>query len=391
MEALYKTHQYLLEHLNLPLRRRLMDEIHWDDRLICVKGSRGVGKTSFLLQYAKEKYTPDDRQCLYINLNNFYFTVKTIRDFANEFRMRGGKVLLIDQIFKYPNWADELAFCYDNYPDLKIIFSASSVLDPDDEAYHLKGKVSIYNIRGFSYREFIELQTGCELTPYSLKDILEHHTEISRQVTASVKPLAFLDDYFHHGFYPFYLENRNFSENLLKTMNMMLEIDVLSINQIEQSYLPKIRKLLYLLSLSASGSPNISQLSVDVETSRATIMNYIKYLHDARLINLLYSVTDDFPKKPSRLYLHNPNLLHVTHANISRQVLIETFFYNQVHRDYTVHLGAKNVQFLIDVHYPFNVGDQIHGKFNPDVYYAIDGIEAGVQKVIPLWMFGFLY
>jgi predicted AAA+ superfamily ATPase len=369
-----------------------MDDINWDDRLICVKGSRGVGKTSFLLHYAKENFSSDDRKCLYINLNNFYFTVKTLRDFANEFRMKGGETLLIDQIFKYPNWAEELAYCYDHYPDLKIIFSGSSVLNMDDEAYHLKGKVVTYNIRGFSFREFLELQTGCELEPYSLAEIIEHHDEISKEVTSCVKPLAFLGDYLHHGFYPFYLENRNFSENLLKTMNMMLEIDVLSINQIAQSYLPKLRKLLYLLAQSTSGSPNISQLSIDIETSRATVMNYIKYLKDARLINLLYSGTDEFPKKPARLYLHNSNLLYVTHqGNIDNQLLMETFFYNQVHKDYKVHLGSKNFQFLIDGQYQFNIGDRIRGKFNPDVYYAISGIESGERRVIPLWLFGFLY
>jgi predicted AAA+ superfamily ATPase len=392
MESLYKIHQYLLENVNTPVRRQLMNEINWNDRLIGIKGSRGVGKTSFLISYAKENFQPTDRQCLYINLNNFYFTVKTIKDFANEFRMKGGKVLLIDQIFKYPDWWTELAFCYENYRDLKIVFTASSVIDFENIRYDLANKVAIYNLRGFSFREYLELSTGISFDSYKLEDILENHKEITAGICSKIRPLAYLDDYLHHGFYPFFLEKRNFSENLLKTMNMMLEVDVLSVNQIEQSYLPKIRKLLYLLSLTAPKSINISRLSQEIEISRATVMNYIKYLKDARLINLLYPSEEVFPKKPAQLYIHNTNLLHVLRqTGISEQSVRETFFYNQLHKDYKINLGIKHTQFLVDSHYQFNVGDKIKGKFNPDAYYAIDGIESGERKVIPLWLFGFLY
>jgi predicted AAA+ superfamily ATPase len=306
--------------------------------------------------------------------------------------MKGGKVLLIDQIFKYPGWASELAYCYDNYLDLQIIFAGSSVLRLKDEHSPIANKVVSYNLRGFSFREFLELQTGLQFDSYSLEDIIREHPDIAHEISSRVRPLAFLEDYFHHGFYPFHLEKRNFSENLLKTMNMMLEVDVLSINQIELSYLPKLRKLLYLLSVTAPGSPNISQLSIDIETSRATVMNYIKYLKDARLINLLYPESEDFPKKPVQLYLQNPNLLYATRMiNVEPQALRETFFYNQVHKDYKVNVSSKNTQFLIDGQYNFYIGDRIKGKFDPDIYYAIDGIEAGERKVIPLWLFGFLY
>ena len=392
MDSLYKIHRYLHENTNTPVRRRLMDEINWDDRLIGIRGSRGVGKTSFLINYAKENFGSNNRECLYINLNNLFFTVKTIRDFANEFRLKGGKVLLIDQIFKYPEWWKDLAYCYDNYPDLQIIFSASSVIDFEDEKYALEDKVAVYNLRGFSFREYLELKTGESFESYKLDTILKNHVDISVSICSRVKPLAYLDDYLYHGYYPFFLEKRNFQENLLKTMNMMLEIDVLYINQIEQSYLPKLRKLLYLLSLSAPGSPNISQLSVDIETSRATIMNYIKYLKDARLINLLYSADEEFPKKPVKIFMQNPNLLYATpHTNIIDQDLQETFFYSQVHKDYKINRSEENAQFLVNEKYNFNVGDRIKGKFNPEVYYAINGIESGERKVIPLWLFGFLY
>ena len=392
MDSLYKTHQYLVEHLDLPIRRRLMDEINWNDRLIGIKGSRGVGKTSFLLQYVKEHYTPGDKQNLYINLNNFYFTVKSIREFANEFRMKGGKTLLLDQVFKYPAWAEDLAYCYDNYSDLQIIFTGSSVLRLKNESYPLAHKVVSYNLRGFSFREYLELKTGHSFDVYSLDNIIRYHTDISDVICSKVKPLAYLSGYMHHGFYPFFLEQRNFSENLLKTMNMMLEVDVLCINQMEQSYLPKIRKLLYLLSTSAPETPNISNLSYEIQTSRATVMNYINYLKDARLVKLLYPVNEDFPKKPERLYLQNPNLMYATRMiNVDKQVLRETFFYNQVNKDYTVNSGNKNTDFLVNGYYDFNIGERVNGKSMSDVYYAIDEIEKGEKNKIPLWLFGFLY
>ncbi|MDR1517291.1 MAG: AAA family ATPase [Dysgonamonadaceae bacterium] len=392
MDALYKTHRYLVEHTQLAVRRKLADEINWNDRLIGIKGSRGVGKTNFLLQYAKENFSIEDRRCLYVNLNNFYFTVKSLKEFAREFMSDGGRVLLLDQVFKYPDWANELAYCYEQYKDLKIIFTVSSVSRLKNEQSPLADRVVSYNLRGFSFREFLELQTGLSFPFYDFDDILHNHNEIAHEITSAVRPLDYIDAYFHHGYYPFYLEKRNFSENLLKTMNMMLEVDVSYINQIEQRYLPKLRKLLYLLSVSDPSAPNISQLSADIDTSRATVMNYIKYLKDARLVNLLYPLKEEFPKKPGKIYLQNPNLLYADRMiQVDRQTLLETFFYNQVHKDFKVNTGGKQALFTIAEKYPFVISEKLNGRQNNDNYYAIDGIESGEKKIIPLWLFGFLY
>lgn len=394
MDAFFKTHQYLVEHLNPSIiRRKLMDEINWNDRLIGIKGSRGVGKTTFLLQYAKENFKPEDKECLYINLNHFYFTDKSLTDFANEFRMKGGKVLLIDQMFKYPDWSKELRYCYDNFPDLKIIFTGSSVMRLKEENPELSGRVVSYNLRGFSFREFLNLTAETDFPSYTLEEIIKNHQKIAPEICVKIKPLAYLQDYIHHGYYPFFLEKRNFSENLLKTMNMMLEVDVLSIKQIEQSYLPKLRKLLYLLAISSPGTPNVSQLSNDIETSRATVMNYIKYLKDARLINMLYPVDEDFPKKPAMVYMQNPNLMFPTCMNrVDEQALRETFFCTQIHKDNKVNTREKNIHFLVNNQYKFRIEDNYSKIKNiPGIYYAIDGMEIGEKNLIPLWMFGFLY
>ena len=236
MEAFYKTHSYLVEHTNAPIRRNLMDEIDWNDRLIGIKGTRGVGKTTFLLQYAKEKFG-NSRSCLYINMNNFYFSQYSLVRFAGEFVKRGGKVLLIDQMFKYPNWSEDLRTCYEQYPTLKIVFTGSSVMRLKEENPILNSIVKVYYLRGLSFREFLNLQSGNNFPAYTLDEILKNHEQIARTILREVKPLNYLQDYLHHGFYPFFLEKRNFSENLLKTMNMMIEVDILLIKQIELKYL----------------------------------------------------------------------------------------------------------------------------------------------------------
>ena len=202
-----------------------------------------------------------------------------------------------------------------------------------------------------------------------------------------------MQDYMHHGFYPFFLEKRNFSENLLKTMNMMVEVDILLIKQIELKYLSKIKKLLYLLAVDGPKAPNVSQLASDVQTSRATVMNYIKYLADARLINLVYPKGEEFPKKPSKIMMHNSNLMYSIYpVKVEEQDVLDTFFVNTLWKDHKVHKGDKNVSFMVDEVMPFKIcaeGTKI--KNNPDVTYALQKAEIGRGNQIPLWMFGFLY
>ena len=187
MEEFFKTHAYLIEHTNAPVRRSLMDEIDWNSRMIGIKGTRGVGKTTFLLQYAKENFDTKDRQCLYVNMNNFYFQSRGISDFAGDFYHGGGRVLLIDQVFKQPDWSSELRKCYDNYPGLKIVFTGSSVMRLKEENPELNGIVKSYNLRGFSFREFINLMTGLNLPIYSLEDILHSHEQIEKNNTLTGK------------------------------------------------------------------------------------------------------------------------------------------------------------------------------------------------------------
>ena len=370
-----------------------MNEIDWSHRLIGIKGSRGVGKTTFLLQYAKEKYDVVEGKCLYINLNHFYFTECTLVSFAGKFVEMGGETLLVDQVFKYPKWSQDLRRCYDLYPNLKIVFTGSSVMKLKEANLDIGDAVHSYNLYGFSFREYIGAVINKEQSSYSLEEIVGNHKSIAKDILEKVDVDKHFADYIHHGYYPFFLEKRNYSENLLKTMNMMLEVDILYIKEIEQSYLTKIRYLFYLLAVQSPITPNVSKLSHECGISRATVMNYLKYLQEARLINMLYKVDVDFPKKPDKVYMNNTNIMFPTKlGEVDRQTLCETFFYNQLNVIAKVNRPGLKSEFLVNGEKHFKIELKNKNNTRGSSYCTVvDTQQTEEGDIIPLWLFGFLY
>ena len=410
LDAFFQTHDFLVAHASMPLRRQLMDEINWEDRLIAIKGGRGVGKTDFMLsrikeieqayqeQYEREiaaiksrRKPKPVRPCLYVNLNDFFFTQHTIVELASRFVKAGGRYLFIDQIFKYPHWSRELKRCYTKYPNLHVVFCATPVMPIDEENNYLQDIVHSYNLRGFSFREYLNLQTGLRFRSYSLEEILQHHASISREICERVHPLEYFRNYLHHGFYPSYLESKNFESALLKVMNSQLEVDVLMIKQIDVSCLHKLRKLLYILMRETPCALNVSSISDEIGLSRATVMNYIKYLKDSRLINLLYPEDKNFPMKPTRVYMHNTNVARMDFTRVIPAIdMYETFFYNTVHGSHRVNATERSAMFIVDNQYFFDVKEKATARdaIRPT---AIGELETGRGNQIPLWLLGFLY
>lgn len=370
-----------------------MDRINWTQRLIGIKGSRGVGKTTFLLQYAKENFDICEKKCLYVNLNHFYFTECSLIRFAEKFVKLGGETLLVDQVFKYPEWSQELRKCYDLFPTLRIIFTGSSVMKLKETNHYIGDVAQSYNLQGFSFREYIEATTDYKLSVFTLEEVLKNHQVLAADVLKTIDIEKYFTDYIHHGYYPFFFEKRNYSENLLKTMNMMLEVDILYIQEIEQSYLSKIRKLFYLLAMQSPATPNISQLSTDCGVSRATVMNYLKYLQDARLINMLYKCGCGYPKKPDKVYLNNTNIMFpTTLSNVDKEALNETFFYNQLNVSASVKKGDRKNHFLVNNLHHFKIESQKKRQTKSrSGYVVVDTTKTDECNVIPLWLFGFLY
>ena len=411
LDAFFRIHDFLVAHSFMPIRRQLMDEINWDHRLIAIKGGRGVGKTDFLLSRVKEietewKNTPEPvvkgrrkkrkplsemRPCLYVNFNDFYFTENSLLDLAREFVKEGGRYLFLDQLFKYPNWSRELKRCYNRFKVLHIIFCATPVMPIDEENNDLKDIADTYNLRGFSFREYLNLQTGLRFQSYSLEELMQRHASISREICSRVRPLDYFKAYLHHGYYPSYLESKSFEAELLKTMNSQLEVDVLMIKQIDVTCLHKLRKLMQILLREAPCALNISNISEEIGLSRATTMNYIKYLKDSRLINLLYPEDKSFPMKPTKLYIHNPNVAQMIFTReIPMLDLYETYFYTAVHGAHKVNATDRSAMFIIDNKYYFDVKETSSSRdtIRPT---AVGDLETGRGNQIPLWLLGFLY
>ena len=411
LDSFFKMHDFLVNHASMPIRRLLMDEINWDDRLIAIKGGRGVGKTDFLLTRIKEiekawlempepeikgrrkpkKLHSEIRPCLFISINNFYFTEHTLLDVVTEFVKEGGQYLFLDQLFKYPNWSRELRRCYMKFKELHIVFCATPVMPIDEDNNDIKDIVKTYNLRGFSFREYLNLQTGLRFRAYTLDEIIQRHASISREICDRVHPLDYFKAYLHHGYYPSYREDKSFEATLLKVMNSQLEVDVLMIKQIDVACLHKLRKLLYILMHDAPCALNISNISDEIELSRATTMNYVKYLKDSRLINLLYPEGKSFPMKPTKVYMHNTNVARMDFAReISPIDNFETYFYMAVHGAHRVNATDRSAMFIVDNKYYFDVKEKpsTRDTIRPT---AVGELETGRGNQIPLWLLGFLY
>ncbi|MBP5629775.1 MAG: ATP-binding protein [Bacteroidaceae bacterium] len=395
MESFFQRHAYLLEHTDLSMTRPLMNDIDWKYRLIGIKGPRGVGKTTFLLQYAKKNYSFSVGRCLYINMNSFYFRGRGLVDFAQEFVRRGGRVLIVDQLFKQSGWREELCECYHTLPLLQIIFATTTVEEPGTENDELSKLAHFYVLHGFSFREYINMQAGFDMPRVTLDDILTKTEEVQKSILMKVRPWIFLQSYLHHGYYPFYIEKHNFTENLLKSINAMIEVDVLFTKQIDVKYVSRLKKLLYLLVLGGSESPNVSNLAKDINTSRATVMNYMNNLEEARLIHQIYKHSNtEGPKKPARVLTHNTNLLYAILSGApSDQEVMETFFTNSIWRHHKVETTRKSGLYIIDDDKQVCVCDKNAKKRikDPNVYYTRYNTEVARDNDIPIWMFGFLY
>lgn len=386
MIDLFKIHDDLVCNLDPWIKRGLFDDIDWSDRLIGIKGSRGVGKTTFLLNYAKK--IGKTKKCLYVDLNDLYFSTHSIAHLAEDFQKLGGNVLLLDQVYKYPDWSNELRYCYDNFPELQVVFTGSPVMRLKEENPQLDGLVKVYSLEGFSFREYLNYKASTNFQKYSFEEVTENYMDICAEIVSKVKPLAYFNDYLHHGFYPYTLRETNVYNALTKSANQVLEIEISYIKQMDQKCLPKLRKLLYLINCSAPFQPNVSKLASEIDTSRATVMNYMVYLKQARLIHLLYQDGDTLHKKPAHIYMQNPNLMYLAHyANVDRGALCQTFFFNQ--------LGYKNEVTRGHVG-DFCVGGKMFKigapKSNQNgVIFVQDMQEVGLENMIPLWLFGFLY
>lgn len=396
MRTIFENSTKAVERVDVKNIRSQIAWLEQSDRLIGIRGSRGVGKTTLLLQYAKTKLKQDS--FLYVSLDNLYFTENKLVTLADSFVKNGGEYLLIDEVHHYPNWSIELKNIYDSHPELKVIYTGSSLLHLIKGRADLSRRSVSYTLPGLSLREYINFSQNINFPAYSLTDILKNHVEISKSIWTRVKPNKYFNDYIEHGYYPFFLEGKeNYHKKLNEIVLQILEADLPFLTGISYTHINKLKQLLYIISESVPFKPNVEKLSERIGISRNTLKEYLHYMSDALLINLLYSDSKGISRltKPEKIYLHNPNLM-VSLLSDARNIgtLRETFFYNQLSVNHKVNYSAE-VDLIVDNHYIFEIGGknktQKQIKGINDSYLAIDGIESGYQNEIPLWLFGFLY
>jgi uncharacterized protein len=378
-------------------RKTRYDEVDWNERLLFIKGARGVGKTTMILQYIKDTYGYDAK-ALYVSMDSLSIANVSIADIAKHHYNHGGTHLFIDEIHKYANWSAELKHIYDLYKKLKVVVSGSSILHLYRGNADLSRRAVSFEMKGLSFREFINFQAGTNLNAYTLKEILTNHIAIATEINKKINTLQFFKDYLHHGYYPYYLQGtKNFHQKLNNTINQCIESDIPQLMDIQVSNITKIKKLLYHIAVSVPFQPNSSKLAASVDLNRQTLNSYLNYLHEANIIYLLWDSTKSYSliSKPEKIYLQNPNLCHlVPEDNLNTGNLRETFFANQVSMHHTLH-SSKHADFLVDNKFHFEIGGSSKGFKQiasvPKSYVAIDEQMIGVGNKIPLWLFGFMY
>ena len=384
-----------INNTSTKFKRYMHNYFDMNDRLIGIIGSRGVGKTTFILQYLKE-LDLDFNKKLYIIADHVEVARYSLYEIAKEFSKVGGKVLAIDEIHKYPNFAQELKSIYDTF-DLKVIFSGSSALSLENSKVDLSRRAVLYRTNGMSFREFIEYETQIGFDSYSLEEILTNHEEIALKINEKIRPFEYFKSYLEYGYYPYYKQNKkSFFSKLENTVNIVLESDLPIIFNIEPKNIFKLKKLLSLLCLTKPYELNITKLAQKIEINRQTLYLYLHYLEMGGLVTLVKAKSkgDTIFTKPQKLYLNNTNLnsAYCTQSDIG--TLREEFFVNQI-RSYHKINYSKNGDFLVDEKYTLEIGGKNKGfeqiKDLPNSFVVADNIEIGYGNKIPLWLFGFLY
>lgn len=396
MEELQFEFSQKIAQVSLDFQRYLVHEIDLENRLIAIKGARGSGKTTLLLQIAKQKF--DLSKTLYVSLDHIYFFENKLYYLAKEFSDTGGENLLLDEVHKYPNWSRELKLIYDNFPSLNVIFTSSSMLEIYKAESDLSRRAISYSLKELSFREFISLETGLELQKYSFEDILQKHHEIASALLKKIKPLALFSKYLKIGAYPYFKESEEkYLQKLLNTINLIIEIDINAVEDLNYETLVKLKKLLISIATSAPFTPNITKLSEKVGVSRNTLIQAIKILDRAGLVNELYKDTSGIGAltKPEKLFLNNTNLMYaLAKDTINIGNVRETFFLNQFKGLREINLSTES-DFIIDKKYTFEIGGKNKTRKQiatvTNAFVAKDSIEIGFGTNIPVWLFGFMY
>ena len=395
IDYLYLISNRKISKISLDYKRPLYYRINWYNRLIGIRGPKGVGKSTLILQHIKETFA-DRSKVLYVSMDNIWFSSNSIIDLVEYHYTHGGTHIFLDEVHKYKGWQDCIKNIYDDYPDLHIVYTGSSILNLKSGDGDLSRRLRSYDMTGLSFREYLAFEGALDYDTLELSDILAKHISISADICSKIKVLPYFERYLTSGYYPFYKEEGDgYLSRVQEVVTQTIDVDIPAVEEVEYETLQKLKKLLMILSVQVPFIPKMNELYQELGTNREQGLKLLNILEDARLISMLKTPVKAIKhlSAPDKLYLDNTNLMYALSGNVQIGTTRETFFMNQLSVAHEVALPSKG-DFKIDGKYLFEVGgrkksfEQIKDEENS--YLAIDSIETGNGNRIPLWLFGFI-
>ncbi len=395
LDYLYQISNRKISGISLDYKRPLYHKINWDNRLIGIKGPKGVGKSTLILQHIKESF-PDRSKVLYVSLDNIWFTTNDLTDLVEYHYTHGGSHIFLDEVHRYKGWQQVMKNIYDDYPDLHIAYTGSSILRVRTAEGDLSRRLRSYDMNGLSFREYLAFEGVMDYRILTLEEILSDHVSIASDITAGVKILPYFEKYLESGYYPFYKEEGDgYLSRVQEVVTQTIDMDIPAIEDVEYDTLQKLKKLMVILANQVPFIPKMNEFYQKMQTSREQCLKLLNILEYAKLISMLRTPAKALKhiSAPDKLYLDNTNMMYALSPNAPTGTIRETFFMNQLSQSHGVSLPNKG-DFKVNGKYLFEVGgrkksfEQI--KDEADSFLAIDSIETGNGNKIPLWLFGFL-
>ena len=396
MEILYEFHDNMLRQAKDDFFRFLYAKVNWNQRLIAIRGPRGAGKTTMMLQRLRFGLRASASEALYLTADHYWFYNHTLAETAADFVRHGGKWLFIDEVHKYPHWSREVKNIYDAYPELHIVLSASSALDLFKGEADLSRRLMVYTLPGLSFREYLHLHGIMHIEARSFEDLVNHPLELQQEVVSQIRPLAHFKHFVQYGYLPLYEAGAEaeYLMRLQQVISTIIETDLAWVAGINAGTTHKIKKLLGVVAASVPFKPNITELARKIDASRDSVYEWISLMEKARVLNLLHDVGKSTAvlQKPEKVYLENTNFAFALDPRPDVGGLRETFVFNQLVNSGLEVYHPKKHDFETQG-WTIEVGGRTKsvGEGSEHLIIAVDEVEAVYRNKLPLWMFGFLY
>ena len=396
LQPLFNNYHRKIARIDLRFKRYLYDQINWSARIISIKGSRGVGKTTMLLQHILENYEDIDKT-LYASLDDLWFSTHSLIDLVDWADQHGMQRLYLDEVHRYERWKETLKNIYDSYPDMSIVYTSSSLLIMDNATVDLSRRQTAYTLYGMSFREFLAFENILHYPAIALEDLLQNHVSHAMQIVRNVKVASYFEAYLEYGYYPFYREvGEDFASRLREIVSVVIDSDLPAVENMTFETLQKVKKLVMIISERVPFEPKMSEMWAQLATNNELGLRMLYALDKAQILALLTSKAKNykFLYKPGKIFLGNTNLMHVLCPLVNKGNERETLFCCQLQVNNDVKHPLKG-DFLVNDKYLFEVGgrkksfEQIADV--PNSFLAVDDTEVGYGNRIPLWLFGFTY